>query len=70
MNGSAPERLRGPRCYELGDGQLAALTRLFYGGRAAPTFERAASQQVRAALDAVGLTGDFWRLPGPGDGGS
>ena len=60
----------GPRCCELSLNQLAALTRLFYGGRAASGFERAPPQQVRAALDAAELTGEFWALPAPADGGS
>jgi hypothetical protein len=53
----------GARCATLSLEQLASLTRLFYGGRAAPDFERAPRQQVRSALDAADLIGEFWALP-------
>ena len=43
--------------------QLAALAHIFYLGRAAPDFERASQETIRAALDAAGLTGPFWELP-------
>ena len=47
----------------LGTPQLLALSKLFYGGRAAPGFERRDRDALRRGLDDAGLTGEFWELP-------
>jgi hypothetical protein len=43
--------------------QLATLSRLFYGGRAAPDFERRSPAELKQAMAAAGLVGKFWQLP-------
>jgi hypothetical protein len=41
---------------------LGELARRWYGDRLSPTWQPRTAQQSQAILDAVGLTGDFWRL--------
>ena len=41
---------------------LGELARRWYGDRLSPTWEPRIVEQSQAILDAVGLTGDFWRL--------
>lgn len=43
--------------------QLAALTSLFYGGRASPDFVRRDLDEIMRVFKQHGLIGDFWRLP-------
>ena len=41
---------------------LAELGRRWYGDRLSPSWRPRTAEQSQAILDAVGLTGDFWRL--------
>jgi hypothetical protein len=41
---------------------LAELARRWYGDRLSAAWRPRTAQQSQAILDAVGLTGDFWRL--------
>ena len=43
--------------------QLTELARRWYGDRLEPGWRPRTRDQSQAILDAVGLTGDFWRLP-------
>lgn len=43
--------------------QLAELAFAWWGDRLAPDWRPHTREQNQAILDAVGLTGDFWRLP-------
>jgi hypothetical protein len=53
---------------ELGEGELVALetlqelARRWYGDRLEPGWRPRTLAQSQAILDAVGLTGEFWRL--------
>ena len=38
----------------------------WYGNRLAPDFSRPTAEQAQAIFSSVGLTGDFWKLPGSG----
>ena len=49
--------------FEVSQAQLAELSALFYGGRAAPTFSRRKEPEIRAVFARAGLTGPFWELP-------
>jgi hypothetical protein len=42
---------------------LSALARAWYSDRLAPDWRPRSREQSQAILTAVGLTGDFWRLP-------
>ena len=39
------------------------MSELFFGGRAEPDFERRTVEELRAGLDAAGLSAAFWELP-------
>ena len=43
--------------------QLAALAFAWWSDRLSPDWRPHTRDQNQAILDAVGLTGDFWRLP-------
>lgn len=43
--------------------QLAELAFAWWGDRLAPDWRPHTREQNQAILDAVGLTGDFWRVP-------
>ncbi len=43
---------------------LAALAQRWYGDRLRPDWQPRTREESQAILDAVGLTSDFWRLPG------
>jgi hypothetical protein len=43
--------------------QLAALAAAWWGDRLAPDWRPHTRDANQAILEAVGLTGDFWRLP-------
>ncbi len=43
--------------------QLAALAFAWWHDRLSPDWRPHTREQNQAILDAVGLTGDFWRLP-------
>jgi hypothetical protein len=43
--------------------QLAELARRWYGDRLDPAWRPRTAAESQGILDAVGLTGDFWRLP-------
>ena len=43
---------------------LAELARAWYADRLDPDWRPHTREQNQAILDRVGLTGDFWRLPG------
>jgi hypothetical protein len=43
--------------------QLAALARRWYGDRLDPGWRPRTAARSQGILDAVGLTGEFWRLP-------
>ena len=43
--------------------QLAGLARRWYGDRLDPDWRPRTRADSQGILDAVGLTGDFWRLP-------
>ena len=43
--------------------QLAELARRWYGDRLDPGWRPRSRDESQAILDAVGLTGEFWRLP-------
>jgi hypothetical protein len=43
--------------------QLAELARRWYGDRLDPAWRPRSRDESQAILDAVGLTGEFWRLP-------
>jgi len=43
--------------------QLAELARAWWGDRVAPDWQPHTREQNQAILDAVGLSGQFWRLP-------
>lgn len=45
------------------DAQLAALASLFYGGRAAPDFERRGIAEIAATFKKHDMVDDFWKLP-------
>jgi hypothetical protein len=44
--------------------QLFALARRWYGDRLSPDWRPRTRDESQRILDEVGLTGDFWRLPG------
>jgi hypothetical protein len=44
-------------------GTLAALAQGWWHDRLSPDWRPHTREQNQAILDAVGLTGDFWRLP-------
>lgn len=44
--------------------QLADLAHAWWSDRLAPDWRPRTPAQSQAILDAVGLTGSFWRLPG------
>ena len=43
---------------------LAALAQRWYSDRLAPDWQPHSREHNQAILDALGLTDDFWRLPG------
>jgi hypothetical protein len=43
--------------------QLARLASVWYGDRLDPAWRPRTKAESQGILDAVGLTGDFWRLP-------
>eukprot|EP01052_Picozoa_sp_SAG31_P013676 SAG31_NODE_828_length_11716_cov_4.405785_5_plen_144_part_00 len=49
--------------FVLDESQVMALSRLFYGGRASPHFERRSLDEVLRVFQANGLVGEFWELP-------
>ena len=44
-------------------GTLSALSQAWWGDRLAPDWRPRTRDESQAILDAVGLVGDFWRLP-------
>ena len=49
----------------VGAGALHELAARWYGDRLDPAWRPRTRDASQAILDAVGLTGDFWRLPQP-----
>jgi hypothetical protein len=43
---------------------LTELARAWYSDRLAPDWKPRTAEQNQAIFDRLGLTGDFWRLPG------
>ena len=58
---SGEEPPRGGALVEIA--QLRALAQRWYGDRLDPDWRPRTREQSQAILDAVGLRGDFWRLP-------
>jgi hypothetical protein len=57
------EEIVGPRGGLMTVAQLHELAVRWYGDRLDPDWRPRTVEQSQAILDAVGLTGPFWRLP-------
>jgi hypothetical protein len=56
------EEIKGPRGGVMTVARLHELAQRWYGDRLDPGWRPRTIQQSQAILDAVGLTGPFWRL--------